>query len=228
MDLAQEHYKHAKLHVIAFDFSKKAVQLVQQAGRKNVTAFVWDICKSPLSPALQALPPPLSPPPIVTSVQREQQHMEEQELRTFMGSDILVNTLKHLSHNHAWNIVDLVTCIFVISAMTPQSIPLLVKRLYLCMRPGAICFVRDYSVHDLAHFRFQHEKDGYKKLNDNFYVRGDGTQVLFLRTEELISWFTMDNMFTVLQCEYCHRTLTNTRQQLNMDRVFVQARFRRV
>lgn len=91
--------------------------------------------------------------------------------------------------------IDVVLCIFVLSAMSPSSmlhaihgIKTILKRkseiLSKCdstetkkkYSGGGLVFVRDYAAGDLTEMRFTNKKNTQiRKLSDNFYVRGDGT-----------------------------------------------------
>ncbi|KAK8208845.1 S-adenosyl-L-methionine-dependent methyltransferase [Phyllosticta paracitricarpa] len=77
--------------------------------------------------------------------------------------------------------VDLVMMIFIFSALAPSQWAQAVRNIYRVLKPGGkVCF-RDYGRGDLAQVRFK--KGRY--LEENFYVRGDGTRVYFFEKEEL-------------------------------------------
>ncbi|MCJ1231052.1 hypothetical protein MMC12_007727 [Toensbergia leucococca] len=81
----------------------------------------------------------------------------------------------------AANSVDVVLLIFIFSALSPEQWAQAVRNVYGVLKAGGeVCF-RDYGRGDLAQVRFK--KGRY--LEENFYVRGDGTRVYFFEEEEL-------------------------------------------
>lgn len=68
--------------------------------------------------------------------------------------------------------VDVVTMIFVLSAINPEKFLQSLENLLFTMKPGGILLFRDYGLHDMAQLRF---KPGHK-ISENFYMRQDGTR----------------------------------------------------
>ena len=84
--------------------------------------------------------------------------------------------------------------------------------------------VRDYAEGDLAESRLA-ASSRQQKLQDSFYVRGDGTRAFYFSQEGLRKLLSEAGY----SCEKMHvheRTIENRRKGLLMDRRWIQAVFR--
>lgn len=77
--------------------------------------------------------------------------------------------------------VDVVLMIFIFSALSPAQWDQAVRNVWRVLKPGGQVLFRDYGRGDLAQVRFK--KGRY--MEENFYVRGDGTRVYFFERDEL-------------------------------------------
>lgn len=77
--------------------------------------------------------------------------------------------------------VDVAIMIFIFSALSPSQWDQALRNLWTILKPGATVLFRDYGRGDLAQVRFK--KGRY--LEENFYIRGDGTRVYFFEEDEL-------------------------------------------
>ena len=116
--------------------------------------------------------------------------------------------------------IDICVCIFVLSALKPSAWTQAANNIKRILRPGGIVVFRDYGRYDLAQLRFK----GGRLIDDNFYIRGDGTQVYFFTQEDVNQLFIG---FEMIQNVVDRRLLVNRSRQLKMYRVWIQAKFRK-
>lgn len=115
--------------------------------------------------------------------------------------------------------VDIAVMIFVFSALAPDQWEQALENLHKVMKPGGIILFRDYGRYDLAQVRFKKNR----LLDENFYIRGDGTRVYFFTEEELRELFT--KKFRENKIGTDRRLLVNRKRQLKMYRCWLQAVF---
>ncbi|XP_053210458.1 tRNA N(3)-methylcytidine methyltransferase METTL2-like [Panonychus citri] len=118
--------------------------------------------------------------------------------------------------------LDVIVSIFTLSAIPPKSIPETIKKLSRYLKPGGLFLFRDYGKYDLAQVRF---KKG-SCMDDNFYVRGDGTMAYFFTPEEVGKLF-VDSGLEKVSLITDKRLQVNRGKQLKMYRVWIQAKYRK-
>ena len=128
--------------------------------------------------------------------------------------------------------VDVVILIFIFSALSPLQWAKAVENVYRVLKPGGEVLFRDYGRGDLAQVRF---KSG-RWMEDNFYVRGDGTRVYFFEKEQLEqiwsgSLSTSGNAgsphFNIVNLDVDRRLIVNRQRKLKMFRCWIQGRFQK-
>jgi tRNAThr (cytosine32-N3)-methyltransferase len=144
--------------------------------------------------------------------------------------------------------VDVVILVFVFSALAPSQWEQAIRNIWTVLKPGGIVLFRDYGRGDLAQVRF---KAG-RFLEDNFYVRGDGTRVYFFDEAELKSLWSSHHKtgddqqldpeedpalpdmpndprvnFDIVDFGVDRRMLVNRKRRLKMYRCWMQAVFKK-
>lgn len=128
--------------------------------------------------------------------------------------------------------VDLISCIFVFSALPPEKHQASAQNLIDVLKPGGTILFRDYAINDAAQLRFhQRPSSGYTSVpsllseDQAFYKRADGTLSYFFSTDEVRALFC--HSLECLECEVNERQIVNRKQGIEVPRRFIQARFRK-
>ncbi|KAI0012852.1 methyltransferase [Xylariaceae sp. FL0662B] len=166
----------------------------------------------------------------------------------FMQADVWDAAGQDLPPGLVEGTVDVVLMVFIFSALSPSQWGKGVQNVHRLLKPGGeVCF-RDYGRGDLAQVRFK--KGRY--LEENFYIRGDGTRVYFFEKDELARiWagpssmltnestdageaadtadisVTKEALFDVEELGIDRRMLVNRARRLKMYRCWIQGRFRK-
>lgn len=117
--------------------------------------------------------------------------------------------------------VDIVIMIFIFSALNPKQWEQAVCNIHRLLKPGGEVLFRDYGRGDLAQVRF---KAG-RWMDENFYVRGDGTRVYFFEQEELETIW--GKRFEISDLDVDRRLIVNRQRRIKMYRCWIQGRFRK-
>ncbi|KAJ8627029.1 hypothetical protein MRB53_020336 [Persea americana] len=118
--------------------------------------------------------------------------------------------------------VDIVTMVFVLSAIAPEKMPFVLQNVRKILKPNGYVLIRDYGIGDLAQERLIC-KD--QQISENFYVRGDGTRAYYFSIDFLTSLFKR-NGFDVEEVGMCCKQVENRARKLVMNRRWIQAVFR--
>lgn len=129
-------------------------------------------------------------------------------------------TKDDLRENIAENSVNVITLIFVLSAIHPDKMRQALENINRVVKPGGVVLFRDYGLYDHAMLRF---KAG-NKLGDNFYVRQDGTRSYFFSKEFLAELFESAGFHSAAN-DYVLRETVNKKEGLCVPRVFLQSKF---
>ncbi|XP_013415407.1 methyltransferase-like protein 6 [Lingula anatina] len=116
--------------------------------------------------------------------------------------------------------VDIVSMIFVLSAIHPEKMLSALENIYKVLKPGGCVLVRDYGLYDYAQLRFSPGQ----KLAENFYVRQDGTRAYYFSTDYLSDLFARAG-YQIDNCDYVTRETVNKKEGLCVPRIFVQGKF---
>ncbi|KAF9568829.1 Methyltransferase-like protein 6 [Mortierella alpina] len=119
--------------------------------------------------------------------------------------------------------LDVVSSIFVLSAIPAEKLEAAVRNIKEVMKPGGMLCFRDYAVYDAAQVKFS-SNPGQSMLDTNLYVRQDGTLSHFFSIEQIRSVFEQEG-FTTVECDYVHRETINRAMDISIDRRFLQAKF---
>ena len=191
-----------ELEMVCCDFSPRAVELVERHEREEartgrVRAFVFDITSTAGDPETgRGGGGGGGPPPPPPPLTRH------------VGSGT----------------IDLVTAVFVFSAISPEKMPAALANLRGALRPGGKVLFRDYAAGDLAEERLQ-GKARPQKISENFYVRGDGTRAYYFAEAVLEALFRAAGFVPDGNTVVHEREIENRKAGVVMSRRWIQASF---
>uniref|UniRef100_A0A6B2G5C4 tRNA N(3)-methylcytidine methyltransferase n=1 Tax=Myxobolus squamalis TaxID=59785 RepID=A0A6B2G5C4_MYXSQ len=119
--------------------------------------------------------------------------------------------------------LDIIICIFVLSAIPPHLHQHVICNLSRLLKPGGTFLFRDYGRCDMTQLRFKRGQC----IEDNLYSRGDSTIVYFATLEKVNEMFIKSG-FEIVESNYDRRLLVNRRKKLQMYRVWIQSRLKKL
>lgn len=138
-------------------------------------------------------------------------------------ADITADVLaKHIPEES----IDACLMIFVLSAISPSRMLAALVNINSVLRVGGIVYFRDYSFGDLAQKRLD-TRGRARKIEENFFARGDGTRAYFFTEAMLTTIFKQAN-FEPLSIDVINKFETNRKLGVSRDRKYVQAVFRKM
>ena len=118
--------------------------------------------------------------------------------------------------------MDIVSSIFVLSAIHPDKHSKVFHNICRVLKPGGILLFRDYGMYDMAMIRF----GPGTKIQERFYSRQDGTRSYFFTLEELEGLVT-DAGMNVIENTFVVRRTVNKKEKVDVPRNFVQGKFKK-
>lgn len=118
--------------------------------------------------------------------------------------------------------VDIITMVFVLSAIHPEKFSQVASNLHQLLKPGGVLLFRDYGLYDMAQLRFK----ANNKIGENFYVRQDGTCSYFFSLIETKDLYESAG-FEILQNNFIERRTINKKEDVNVKRWFIQGKYQK-
>lgn len=110
--------------------------------------------------------------------------------------------------------------VFVLSAIPPVKQQTAVNALAKLLKPGGKLLFRDYATGDMAQKRFAKSST----IASNYFVRQDSTLSFFFDEDHLHQLMEGAGL-TKIYVRRVHRTITNRKEKIEMERVFLQAEY---
>jgi methyltransferase-like protein 6 len=138
--------------------------------------------------------------------------------KVFVADIIKDDFLEHVE------LVDIATCIFVLSALPPECLADVVRNVARVIKPGGSWFIRDYASDDAAQLRFD---SSYSQLEKRLFVRQDGTLAHYFNIDELAGIAVDAGGFEVVEKKIVLGLTRNVKKGIELERRFVQLKLKR-
>ncbi|KAF7124250.1 hypothetical protein RHSIM_Rhsim12G0208300 [Rhododendron simsii] len=111
--------------------------------------------------------------------------------------------------------IDVVTLIFMLSAVCPKKMHLILQNVKKVLKPDGHILLRDYAIGDYAQVELDKRN---QMISENFYIRGDGTSAFYF-SEEFLSTLFGGAGFTIVDMDIYGRQIQNRSQNITMSRM---------
>ncbi|XVE88678.1 hypothetical protein DITRI_Ditri19aG0088200 [Diplodiscus trichospermus] len=147
-------------------------------------------------------------------------HLEfrEDRVNAFVCDVTADNLLKRINPSS----VDVITLIFMLSAVSPYKMPGILQNIKRVLKPDGYVLLRDYAVGDFAQVMLEAKN---QMIGESFYVRGDGTCSFYFSEDFLSTLFLQAGFKTVNISTYC-KQIKNRHKNITMDRRWIRAVFK--
>ncbi|KAL3632024.1 hypothetical protein CASFOL_025008 [Castilleja foliolosa] len=117
--------------------------------------------------------------------------------------------------------VDVITLIFMLSAVSPNKMPFVLQNLKKVLKPNGQILLRDYAVGDFAQVKLENRN---QMISDNFYFRGDGTCSYYF-SEDFLSNLLVNAGFEIVDMTTYCRQVENRFRNMTFQRRWIRAVF---
>ncbi|PKI39882.1 uncharacterized methyltransferase C3H7.11-like [Punica granatum] len=155
--------------------------------------------------------------PLAISLVKSHMDFRESQVNAFVcdvAEDVLCDVIPPSS-------VDVVTLVFMLSAVHPDKMPRILQNIRNALKPNGHVLFRDYAVGDYAQVKLEN-KD--RMICENFYFRGDGT-CSFYFTEDFLSNSLLEAGFDIVDISTYQKQIENRSRKVAMDRCWIRAVF---
>ncbi|TYI31535.1 hypothetical protein ES332_A05G457400v1 [Gossypium tomentosum] len=155
--------------------------------------------------------------PHAVALVKSHAEFKEDRVNAFLCDVTVDNLLEKINPSS----VDVITLIFMLSAVSPHKMPSILQNIKRVLKPDGYVLLRDYAIGDFAQVKLGNKN---QMISEGFYVRGDGTCSFYFSEDFLSTLFFQAGFNTVDISTYC-KQIKNSHKNITMDRCWVRAVF---